>query len=236
MTTRGLELELNPERFARALAWAAAALAAAFVATRVLVFRFGFSTQTRLTAWFDLGREGNLPTLFGGALLLLAAVLLAVTGEGESARGRPARDWRALSGVFVFLAFDEWLAVHEALIRPVKALLGADGLLRFAWVVPYGLLTAGVGLCCLSLLRRLPARTRGLFVLAGAVYVGGALGCEMIGGLIAQHHGREGILFAAEVLVEESLEMGGAILFLYALADHLRAELPGLSLRVRVSP
>lgn len=227
-----LEINLEAGRLACALAWAAAALSAAFVATRVMVFGFGFPRERRLAALFDLGREGNLPALFGGGLLLTAAALLAVAAQGERGRGRPARAWQGLSFLFVFLAFDKWLSFHEALIKPVSAALKTDGLLRFAWVVPYGILTAVVGVACLSLLRRLPARTRNLFVVAGAVYVAGALGCELIGGLIAQRLGRDGPAFALEVLVEESLEMGGAILFIYAIAAYIRDELAGLSVRV----
>lgn len=227
-----VELSLAPEKTARVLGWTAAGLSAAFVATRVLVFGLGFSRESRLTAWFDLGGEGNFPSLFGGALFLAAAALLAVAAEGERGRGRPAKEWRGLSFLFVFLALDEWLSFHEALIRPVNILLKTDGVLRFAWVVPYGVMAAVVGLACLNLLRRIPARTRNLFVVAGAVYVAGALGCEMIGGLIEQRVGRDGIAFTLEVLVEESLEMGGAILFIYAIAAYIRDELPGLCVRV----
>lgn len=231
-----MNVALAPGRLSRALGAFAAALSAAFVATRVLVFAFGLSRESRLAAYFDLGREGNIPSLFGGALLLLAAALLAVAAEGERGLGRPSREWRGLCAVFVFLALDEWLGFHEALIRPVKALLHADGLLRFAWVVPYGIGAALVGLCCLSLLRRLPARTRGLFVAAGAVYVAGALGFEMLGGLIESRVGREGVPFAVEVFFEETLEMGGAILFIHALAAYIRDELPGLTVRLSFPP
>lgn len=215
-------MRLEPRTLARVLGWTAAGLSAAFVATRVLVFRFDFDPRRRLPMFFDLGREGNLPTLFGGALLLGAAALLAVAARGERAAGRPAAAWSALSGIFVFLAFDEWLSFHEALIKPIKILLSLEGPLRFAWVLPYGLFTGAVGVSCLGLLRRLPARTRNLFVAAGAIYVGGALGCELIGGIIEQRLGRESAAWALEVLVEESLEMGGAVLFLYAIADYLR--------------
>lgn len=228
-----IELRLSPGSLARVLGGTAAGLSAAYAASRILVFRFGFSPDRRLPAFFDLGREGNLPALFGGALLLGAAALLAVAARGERGRGRPAAAWNGLCALFVFLAFDEWLSFHEALIKPVKTLLKADGVLRFAWVVPYGILAAVVGVSCLSLLRRLPARTRSLFLAAGAVYVAGALGCEMLGGLIEQRLGRESAAFALEVLAEESLEMGGAVLFIYAIAAYLRDELAGLALRVR---
>lgn len=103
-------------------------------------------------------------------------------------------------------------------------------------MIPYGALTAVVGVSCLGLLRRLPARTRSLFLVSGAIYVAGALGCEMIGGLVEQRFGRRGPEFALEVLVEESLEMGGSILFIYAVAAYLRDELSGLAVRLRFGP
>lgn len=228
-----IEIDLTPRRLGRVLGLTAAAFSAGYVATRVLVFGFGVSPQRRVIALLDLGRENNLPALFGGALLLTAAALLAAAAAGERRRGRPDREWRGLSFLFVFLSLDEWLGFHEVLIKPVRAALKVDGLLRFAWVIPYGVLTAAVGLACLSLLRRLPARTRGLFVAAGALYVGGALGCELLGGLIEQRLGRDGIAFAVEVFFEESLEMSGAVLFIYAIAAYIREHQAGLSVRLR---
>lgn len=231
-----IDLNFDPKKSARVLAWTAAGFSAAYAASRVLVFRFGFGPERRLSAFFDLGAEGNLPALFGGGLLLIAAALLAVAARGEHDRGRAAGAWRWLSSIFLFLALDEWLAIHEGLIKPVRALLQTDGIFRFAWVIPYGILTGAVGLSCLGLLRRLPARTRNLFLASGAIYVGGALGCEMLGGLIEQRLGRHSPAFALEVLVEESLEMGGAILFIYAVAAYIRDELSGLSVRLRFGP
>lgn len=228
-----IEVDLSPRRLGRALGLTAAAFSAAYVVTRILVFGFGVSPQRRLMTMLDLGREGNLPALFGGALLLTAAALLAVAAEGERRLSRPARAWRGLSGIFVFLSLDEWLSFHETLIGPVRAALNVDGLLRFAWVIPYGILTAAVGLACLGLLRRLPSDTRNLFVAAGALYVGGALGCELFGGLIEQRLGRESLAFAVEVFFEESLEMSGTILFIYAIAAYIRDRQPGLSVRLR---
>lgn len=227
-----IEIGLEPGRSARALAWAAAALAAAHAATRVLVFEFGHPAGRRWLAFFDLGRENNLPSWFGGALLLFAAALLAVAAKGERDRRRPSAAWRALSGIFVFLAADELFSFHEALIGPVSSALKTDGLLRYAWVIPYGAFAAAVGCCCLGLLRRIPPLTRNRFIAAGAVYVAGALGCEMLGGLIEQRWGREGPLYAVEVFFEESLEMGGVILFIHALLAYLRDEQPGQAVRV----
>ena len=51
------------------------------------------------------------------------------------------------------------------------------------------LLVMGVGLCYLRFLLQLERRTRLLFVAAGALFVGGALGMEMIAGIVVESYG-----------------------------------------------
>ena len=62
------------------------------------------------------------------------------------------------------------------------------------------------------------------------VYVGGALGVELIGGFVADRFGR-GALYKALVVVEESAEMVGITIFVHALLAHLARE--GRELRIR---
>ena len=63
----------------------------------------------------------------------------------------------------------------------------------------------------------LPRRTCVLFLLAGAVYVGGALGMEMVAAVYDQSHGYENAVTASLSTVEETMEMLGLVLFNYAL-------------------
>ena len=59
------------------------------------------------------------------------------------------------------------------------------------------------------------------FLVAATVYVGGALGMELPLGYWTDLHGDENFVYSMIDLVEESMEMIGASLFLYALADLL---------------
>lgn len=68
---------------------------------------------------------------------------------------------------------------------------------------------------------RLPARTAFLFVVSGAVYVGGAIGFELIGGYYAKANGVENLTYSMISTVEESLEMSGVIVFIYALLKYI---------------
>lgn len=227
-----LELRIAPGRLARVLAACVAALSLAHVVTRVLVHRFGVRPDFYLMNLFDLGEERTLPALFSGVLLLADAAALTTVGAAARRAGAPAGPWLGLAGVFVFLALDEWLGVHELATRPFRAVGLGTGAFYFAWVVPYGLLTLAVGAAYLRFLLGVPSRTRSLFFASAGLYVGGALGCEMLGGLISEAGGRQGPLFLIEELVEECLEMSGAALFLFALLDHLRREFPGARLVV----
>jgi hypothetical protein len=74
-----------------------------------------------------------------------------------------------------------------------------------------------------------------LFVAAGSIYLAGALGFELAGGwYLSQADASEDLRYSLLVAAEESLEMSGIVLFIYALLDHLRQRLGGEALRIRI--
>src|SRR5690606_35164649 len=101
-------------------------------------------------------------------------------------------------------------------------LVHGEGVFYYGWVIPAGVLTALIGLAFLPFLRALPQRTRRRFVLAGLVYVGGALVMEAPLGLWAERHGADNLGYGLIDLVEESLELVGLNLFVLALLDERR--------------
>jgi hypothetical protein len=74
-------------------------------------------------------------------------------------------------------------------------------------------------------------RTRILFLLAGVVYVGGALGMEMVAGVYDQSHGYENAVTATMANVEETMEMAGLVIFIYALTAYLSSAFGDVRLR-----
>ena len=125
-----------------------------------------------------MDRELNLPTLFSSALLLMAALLMRQLGQNSDRI--VARDWRLLSKIFIFLALDEALQIHEILIIPGLR-HQVHPALASTWVVPY----AALGLILLwrfrNFLGSIPTATASRLLRAGAVYIGGAIGMEMLG-------------------------------------------------------
>ena len=88
-----------------------------------------------------------------------------------------------------------------------------------------------VGIGFLPFLLRLPSRTRNLFALSGIVYVGGAIGVEMLSASQADLNGEDNLAYALIVTLEELCEMVGVVLFLHALLDHLHTLLAGVRVR-----
>ena len=230
-----LSLEFDAGKLARRLSWIVLSLIAAHLAAQALVHCCGVGPRSRGVALFDLNQEDNFPSLYSGAALLLASGLLATAAIAERRRGRPSAAWSLLSGVFVLLATDEWMSLHEMVGSHMKRVVNASGALHHPWVIPVGLLAVAMGLLYVPFLLRLPKRTRILFLASGLIYVGGAVGMEMVGGIIMDRWGGESLAHAVEVVAEESMEMFGIVLFIYAIVSYIQAEFPDLTLRLGVS-
>ena len=165
---------------------------------------------------FWLDAEKNLPTLYQSLALGLAAALMFVVARASpkllpSDRTR----WRVLGGIFVFLALDENLRIHETVGDTSSFNFGAAGL---AIYMPAVVL---LGLFWLPLLRRLDGRLRRLLLAAAALYVGGAGGIETASQLYAGVAGKATPLYVILATLEETFEMTGVAVLVYALLDHL---------------
>jgi hypothetical protein len=73
-----------------------------------------------LFSLFFLDGEGNLPALFSTWLFLMNATLFAMVWKAKREAAEPQRIWLFLSAVFVFLAIDESISIHERLIETAR--------------------------------------------------------------------------------------------------------------------
>lgn len=232
-----IEVGVDEQRVVRALTLLAGGLVVVGflgqLATLYLPDFLGRDLVARLT---DLGGESNLPAAFSVALLVLAALLLGVIARAKRAVHDPyARSWTALTWIFGFLALDEAAMLHERLGVVTSHLVKTEGFLAHAWVIPYALLGLWVLFAFLRFLTHLPARTRHQIVLAGVIYVGGALGFEMLEGEAATAS-RQPLLEQLLVTAQEAMEMAGVILLIGALLRYIRLYLPGRSLQLGLVP
>ncbi len=173
-------------------------------------------------AFFSLSFEHNAPTWYASTLLFACALAVGSVASRVDRLGLPfRRRWRALSIIFGYLSLDEATEIHEYF----GGTLRLGGALHFAWIIPASLLLVAFGVAYLRFVLALPRDARRRFVVAGVIYVGGALVMELPLGWWTSRHGAENLGYALIDWVEEMLELAGASLFLLAVLRH-RATLP----------
>lgn len=229
-------LRMGPGVVTRSLVSVAAALILLSTVGQFIRFLTGHDTAKEFIPLFHVATEGNITTYFSAILLLIAAVLLGWIGwtiwKAEKAS---ARHWLGLGAFFAYLSVDEAAALHERLIVPVREILEVGGLFNFAWVVPGMAVVLLLGGLYLRFFFRLPRRSRLLFALAAVLYVGGAIGMELLGGAHHEVYG-ETAVYSAMTTVEETMEMAGVIVFIHGLLLYARDHAPVLRVRLSDAP
>jgi hypothetical protein len=173
------------------------------------------------TSILSLNREQNVGAWYSTLLIFSCAFLLMVAGRRASQERNPdARYWYILAIVFVALSFDEASSVHEMLMDVLQPALQTSGPLLYAWVVPALVLVPVFGFLYIPFLRRLRSPYGLWFFGSGAVFVAGALGMEMIGGMFEDND----VAFTLSFLVEESLELAGMTSFFLAVMGYLTTD------------
>ncbi|MDH3699976.1 MAG: hypothetical protein OEU46_01570 [Alphaproteobacteria bacterium] len=195
--------------------------------SHTLHFAFGFTSRESFgfIRLFDLNEEANIPTWFSSMLLMGCAALLFLIAAAKCANGdKWIWHWGLLGAIFVLLSLDEIASIHERTIDPLHGLFKLAPLFTNAWVliaIPFLIVFLFI---YSKFLLNLPRRAMWLFLLSGAIYVGGVVGIEMFSGLLKHAHGMEDARFALMTTVEESLEMIGLFVFIYSLTDYMARE------------
>lgn len=174
-----------------------------------------------LIPMFRLDFERNVPTLVAMMMLLSCALLTAFRARVMApVSKREMWAWLGLTAAFTFVAIDEFFELHERLVGPVGEALNTSGFLRFAWVIPYGLAVIVLGLLYLRFFLRLEKTFRRRLFTAAAVFLGGAVGMEMVGGAyLAEDETRRNFTYGIITMIEETLELTGSLLAIRAFID-----------------
>jgi hypothetical protein len=223
-----MNLSVRPATLRPLLFSALALVTVAGVAVEVLKATAGWSGREGAVPLFSLSYEQNVPTWYAAALLLANALLLAIAAAEARARGGPfVGHWWGACVAMVYISLDEVVEIHEA----ASKWFSFGGVLYFGWVIPAAAVLVVLGLLYLPFVRALPPAMRRRSVIAGVVYVGGALGMELPLGWWADRAGTDNLPYALLDAVEESLELLGLTLFLLALVDYLGERGASLSFR-----
>ncbi|WP_299701756.1 multidrug transporter [uncultured Pontibacter sp.] len=220
-------LLISPQKILRWLALIVMVLLVANITGILLesVFQVDSRATRLIVRYFDFNGEGNIPAFFSSIILLIAGILLLLIHARQThwSGSYNTKHWLILGVIFMFMAVDENVQLHEHVANYVRPMLGNDlsGMLHWAWVVPYGILTLLVVAYFLGFVLRLPPKTRNLIIISGAIFVTGALGLEFVEGYLYKRYGLDHLYNRIMYCLEELMEMTGVTLFIYALLDFL---------------
>jgi hypothetical protein len=225
-------IQLSVERLLVILALCVAVVWGLGVFRQVVVALLNVDTDAFHWNIINVDFEKNIPTLFSMLQLFCGAALatfVAVLSRQTEPQNTPG--WSLLALLFLCMCAEEMLQFHE-MTGDILNKTGINrGLLYFPWII-WGLpLALVVGGTFVPFLRRLPRTTARRLVVAGAIYLGGAIGMEAVGGLAAEARGR-GDWYALCFLLEEGGEMLGAMLFIRALLFHIVDSTSAITLAV----
>lgn len=231
-----LTATVSPKRVAQTLIFVALFLTLASAVAEFIQISLGLGNSGFLPVLF-VGKDDSVPEWYSSITLLFCSVLLAMIAYAKRTAGdRFFLHWGALSAIFLYLSADEGFSIHERM-GPLGELIlegtGLDpgGFIIRAWIVPGIILVLVVALTYLRFLIALPPKIRNSFLLAGLLFVGGAIGMEVLRDFHTNLYGGVENMSLVQIAirlaisyVEEFSEMLGVIVFIYTLMLYAGAQ------------
>lgn len=219
-------LSISSNKIRRVLFLTITFLVSASIAGSVMryVFELDNTFVNVFVRFFNLALEHNVPTLISFLFLIAASGMSALTwliNSKDATQKVPGNSWLLLASIFLFLSFDEALQIHETLNSFSSAAVKISPLFYYSWTIPYGILALIIPFFLLKLVRALPKKTATLFIISGILYVGGAIVFEFMEGYSVQLYGVGNIADVILYTVEETCELCGIALYIYALAQYI---------------
>jgi hypothetical protein len=121
-------------------------------------------------------------------------------------------------------------------IKLMQYVISTNGILKNAWVVPGLAFVVVLAMIYARFIIHLPSAIRTLVIIAGVIYVTGAIFLESLSGLCADVYTESGIEYQLVITLEEFLEMLGLVLLIYALLLFREADLKEGQIRYDVNP
>ncbi|WP_146636157.1 hypothetical protein [Nioella nitratireducens] len=158
----------------------------------------------------------NIFSWYNTGLLLLNGVFLFVVAALWRRNDRMlARGLTLLGGLFLLMSLDEMVSIHERVGRELgMLLLGRE--VVYLWLFPAAVVVVITVAILLPMLWRMPRRVMTIMGISGVVYLLGAMGMEAFGWHLIESRGQWGIDYLFSTWVEESLEITGLTIFLFA--------------------
>ena len=195
----------------------------------LLTLLHGIEIKTQVTSLFNFGLAISVPAWYSSFNLLISSMLLALISLSNNKQvNRYFYHWIGLSLIFLYLSIDELIEIHERWDEFLH-LPELSGIFYYEWVLVGIPITIIIFIAYVNFLNYLPKRTRYLFIIAGIVFISGALGIEMMAAFRDSVKGTDEI-YILLTTVEEFCEILGIIIFIYALLNYISMHLQGLKI------
>jgi hypothetical protein len=191
--------------------------------------RLGVDVPWDLHLVFNVDDEPTVPSWYSSMALLFASYLLFLTARARAALGfADRRHWYGLAAGFAFMSLDEIAAFHEMV----------NTFINIEWTIPFGILAAALAFVYAPFVADLPPRTRRRFLVAGVVFLSGALVVEHLTGPEYFPFDMDTPQYVAMSTFEETLEMSGVVLFISAILEYMAGgkQDAGVAVATRVPP
>lgn len=192
---------------------------------RLIEYLLNYEGTSTIVRLFHPAEEANIIVYFSSILLSISSFLMLIIFCAKGLKADADKKyWSILSIIFFYLALDETASIHELISEPLRSVIDARGMFYYPWVlVAIILLLIFIIYFSKFIFIYLPPKIRYLFVIAGIIFISGALGCEILSGYaksaeITGDHIIEPIL----ITIEEFLENLGIVIFINALLSYIK--------------
>lgn len=179
---------------------------------------------------FGLIYESNIPTWYSALLLFVAAVLAATISIGTT---QQKAYWRFMAFVLAYMSLDEAAMLHEIMTVPMRENFQLTGFLYFGWILVGIPLAIIVGAIFIPFLLKLPRYCQLSFVLAGIIYLTGAILVESYSASIWAVTEYATLPYHAVSILEELMEMFGVIITIQALLWYLETQIGEIKIQIK---
>jgi hypothetical protein len=207
--------------------WSTAAVILLGAFREFYVQSYGTGTILKDLRHISLEEKHSLQAWQQSSLALVGVLVTAALAASEPATTGLSRRFAWLAVIMAYISLDEQVTVHTSSVVFMQSLLHFTSFFYYVpWVLWAGPLALAIGAYFLPLLTRVPRRFAWGFVASGAIFIGGAVGLETLGGLFQALYGMASWEYTLEFIAEESCESVGLALFLVTIIEYWRATRP----------
>ncbi len=223
-----MEIRIHPRRIAMVLFGVVLLLFVLNLLERLLLF---LGRPAFILSPVSFAEGQNVATLFAVALLWLCALLTFTISRADTDRQRDSLQWMGLCVVFAVLGIEKATLLHTRLPWSIGAVCASSEALQCASILPMIILIGALAAFYMAFFFRLPTDTKRHLLFAGMVYICGVVVLDKAGCVWLSKVGQD-LVYHLYVIFEETMEMVGCILFVYAFSNYIDRHLSGLSIRI----